>query len=652
MIRRARREQSSLSDDDDSTDEGDDLELQAWREGIYGEMPDMRMPRYYYETRTWILCLRSIAGAVAVVSPFYLVTNHVSNILTSGFEPCSGSGSTSGCTYMRFWGSDDLPGSGFSFVRVMNGVSRPLALSVPGAQPYAVEWQTKKAHFSADDVYFHGDPSTKYALEHQVRSAEEYFDWQRRLSLAIMKLPLCFLVAPLTWMSEHWTDHGGMHLVPSGLCAGVATVSMVNQCEQDDVKERIYNHLRDGSSRWIVISVLVLWCLCLAMHDLMLLSGMFDDDFATPLYVSGVAAFLQGIACVALFTWAVGATEVFPAPLVAEDPSCMCYYQLPSFQAVLALSTPLLLVYDWMRRLRLLAMSCLFGDHVFSAVFIAPHHLVRKTMLWSQGILISPKVVGTMKDPSGSWYDQMMAQSGPNAFDHLSCMLRGLWVLRFIVSIRVGLSAAPFMVRAKELLFSVSQGATGDSSWILRYVAQPFPSIVVIVVGILMVKNLHDRFLRHDVVRVLVRSNDKASPCVRWSLFLVLSGLTVIFTAASAEGLWPEYMYMVDPKEAEPPSLAQAEVWGSAGFVCFILVICVVMMEAFPIDAELFLLSKAGDEKKDSKDSRSSRGSRSFRHDIGDRASSEELSPSSSSSRRKCLQASKDHCEETRVCFY
>merc|ERR1719323_2690587 len=104
----------------------------------------------------------------------------------------------------------------------------------------------------------------------------------------------------------------------------------------------------------------------------MLHSDRFEKLVTYPLYVGAASTAFQGVACAALFSWAMGATEVFAADarVNPKEPACMCYYMLPPEASLAALTMPVVLLFRWSQRLQLLGMSALFGDYLYNVKYI------------------------------------------------------------------------------------------------------------------------------------------------------------------------------------------------------------------------------------------------------------------------------------------
>merc|ERR1719330_254501 len=109
---------------------------------------------------------------------------------------------------------------------------------------------------------------------------------------------------------------------------------MEDHCQNDNAtKSNIENFLGHPTSPSRVVFLMFIflfWVLTIA-HDVMLLSGLFESNVTKPMYVGAAAIICQGIACAALFIWAMGATEVFAAN---AGGGAMCYYQLPPLESL------------------------------------------------------------------------------------------------------------------------------------------------------------------------------------------------------------------------------------------------------------------------------------------------------------------------------
>jgi len=570
-----------------------------WAQGIYAKVEHGDRPSYYRESPLIVRGLKVIALSMASILPYYLVLDQVTSVKDEDYTPCS----NRSCTYMRIYGSEKMPGTGMNFVRVQNGVSRPIALEIlpfRAIRPFAMPLESDMPRgptpiFESDSDYFkHGlHNSTRVALMDQKRHVAEFLSWTRRSAFSFAKTPLRAVLGPASLLSQHLSPSWGMEHLQSALCPNMNSTQMHQRCEQQHIKGRIVNHLDTGCSRYCFQGSIFLWFLLTIAHDFMLLSDRFENYVSLPLYVGAAATLFQGLACAALFIWSMGATQVFPARANATN-TCTCYYILPSLWCILALGMPFSLLFDWAGKVQMLAMSSLYGDYLYSWKFTAPHHLVKQSLLWTWSTLVSTKVTGTTADKGQNWHARIMS-TDPEAFNRLYLVMKGMWFLRVLILLTVVIAASPFMVRVKELILALSQSTSGALNFCLRFIVQPLPSVVIVIIGAWAVLSLRDHVLHEDNLRMLLDREVETKSSHRSLVFGVLAALVSILTFSSTVALWPSWREMWDPASAGDVSIIQAEVWGSAGFAWCGLVVFQVIREVYIFEHEMNLLRKVGD---------------------------------------------------------
>lgn len=566
-----------------------------WKGGIYAGIH--ARPWYYVETHHAVLYLKAIILALVAVGPYYLVLDQIGGVKALGFEPCN----NKTCTYMRLLGQTDLPGTGVSFIAVRNGVNRNVALQLWPLLPMKAYTVVDDNHtvgaimvdnVTAKDVLHH---TTLGEMEKQQKAVDEFTPLSQASLLATAPFTKV-LMQPFSLFGQYFRKPWGMQAIISPRCGDKEAEDMEEICSRDSVKKKIYNHLKTGKSRWVVMAGIILWLALMIVHDFMLLSERFEEHCVVPLYVGAVSILCQGVACISMFIWATAATEVFGSKDPDGNHGCMCYYQLQPLQSLMALSTPFMMLFDWAARLQIWGMSCLYGDYMYTSKFIVPHHLAKQTMLWSWALLISPKVTGTTKADK-TWYNDIVEQGqkrGKNHFDMLYFVMSVMYVLRFIALLTVAVAASPFMVRLKELLMNLARESHGSVNCMLRY-AQLVPSLVTFIMAVWFFMSWWQKIVVTDLINAMRKREQPTPLMVRHFVFVCTAVPSALLALASVCGLWPASNYIFDPSNAKEPSLVQAELWGSCGFICFQLIIVQMVQEIYCLEEEMEMLRKVGD---------------------------------------------------------
>jgi hypothetical protein len=397
----------------------------------------------------------------------------------------------------------------------------------------------------------------------------------------VTKLPLLMFTFPFNMLAK-LNDGWGMDHIPSAKCPGMSAKEMKKTCAKESVKDGIHNHLHTwGPSRDATFFCLLTWGLTSGIHDAMVLAGA--SEMLT-LLVGTISTCLCGGGVAAMFCWAMAATEVFVAKVDGfEISTCACYYQLNEVAALVGLSTPFAMLAAFAIKVQLQGLNNLFGDATYYQPYIVPHYLAKQSYLWTWAVLTSPKQAGTiLAEPRehfevNDWYRLFQLQQSLQFWRNL--VMNGF----------VALSASPFMISLKELLTNIliEDEQTPTVNAILLYGVLPLPSVLTWALGILGVIELQGMTIKPDVGETFadnldagmpdwlfgrnqslwMKSHPKIESTCAWVAFVVGTFITVVWTAAVAQGLCPDMNVMLGKEKLVRPILAQAELWGACGFV-------------------------------------------------------------------------------------
>ena len=104
------------------------------------------------------------------------------------------------------------------------------------------------------------------------------------------------------------------------------------------------------------------------------------------LLVGFVALILQTLAGVAGLFWASGCAQVFASPHPVGN--CACFYQMPVFEAVAALISPVLLLKGTVDQFFLWVNTAVYGDCLYLQAHKIPHHVEKASSSWQEGHLM------------------------------------------------------------------------------------------------------------------------------------------------------------------------------------------------------------------------------------------------------------------------
>jgi len=577
-------------------------------------------PEGYTEGNLAVAWIKAVGTAAAACVLYYGALDQLSDVDLTTFVPCHGDHS---CHYWQIFGRRDVPGSGAEFMQVRNGIYRPLALHET-FQIYTVPYRDESEH---------GRRGLYEAVRKQIEEEEEsvhVFSPVSRLSLQITKWPLVILTFPFSVGARLFDTFGGsewgMENIAPAQCRDMSQEAMLKQCESDDTKRNIDNHMAGGASRLAVMFGLGFWSLTRAAHDVMLLQPPARRcRETTTLLVHGLALVFQGVAVAALFFWAMGAMGVFTAAVAGHE-DCLCYYQLPTFQSHIALLTPFALLFLFAANVQMWGLAALYGDYVTSMTFTVPHYLARSSMLWTWQTLVSPVSSGT-HGAFEEGEDTRREKFDKQDWSSLFRMQKFLSALRLLVSAFVALAACPFIVRYKEVMQAMlrsnsilhSTGRTLGMKVVLL-----LPSAVMWIFGaeiVLSLKSvcfplggkmtfadnlttfLPDQIMDKVSVKRLKRQGDgMVEAMLAWAVFLAGSLITGVFAFAVGQGLCPDSSFLLQSVVPRTPNLAQAELWGACGFVLVCVVVQRLLAMIFMVYDELMLLKllKEGDHNNNS----------------------------------------------------
>jgi len=352
-----------------------------------------------------------------------------------------------------------------------------------------------------------------------------------------------------------------------------------------------------------------------ALHDVLLLSGVHEK---TTLTCSTLATILLGAATNFVSFWAMGVLEVFVAPAVDNDlRTCACYYYIPEITALIALSTPLAAFLNFNSKVQEQGLAALFGDFLIFQTYYIPHYLGKQSTHWTWSILCSPKMAGTIEgDPRKdfSMEDRRLNPEGTiELWKHLRRLQTAMYYMKGAVQVIVGLTSSVIMIGFKGLLVKwyLEPDSRPAVRFFLKWVAFPLPSIIAIGSGAVA---LHDLF--HGTVKIdagetfggqllimfpflkeccpngvagyrFGEETDDSQPRSQFDqqlgnvFFAIGLAVIVLLTWSVADGLAPELNFMLGRESLKYPKLAEAEMWGSAGFIFWIVHVPRLMALAF-----------------------------------------------------------------------
>lgn len=555
---------------------------------------DGRPPDYYREGNKNVAYLKAMAFAFITVAPYYTVLDQLGSITPESFMPCN----DQPCHYMRLYDSTFIPGSGSDIIAIRNGLHRPMAMRYKDYHIYACPeiGPNETARAWGDKVFGDACPSMhdeeilkaqreKYpelqkGVDHETEMASQ-MTFTVRFAFFVTKLPLLLFTFPFN-MAAKINQKWGMDHILSASCPGLSPDEMRSKCADMKTQKGVHNHLKTmGPSRDATLGFLLLWGLVSGIHDVQVLYGTSEK---TTLLTGTISTFLCGAGVAAMFCWAMAATEVFVAEVEGFSTSqCVCYYQLTEITQLVGLSTPFAMLAAFAIKVQLQGLNSLFGDATYYQPYIVPHYLAKQSYLWTWAVLTSPKQAGTIKGQEREkfeipdWYRLFQLQQFLQFWRTL------------VINGFVACSASPFMIAFKELLIGllIAKTMTPTVDFIVLYILLPLPSLATWGLGLLDLMQLYYTCLQPDPGETFADNVDSACPnwifgesqskwlkarpkvekTSAWVSFIVLGTVSVVWTAAVAQGLCPDLNVLLGKEEIVRPTIAQAELWGACGFI-------------------------------------------------------------------------------------
>lgn len=351
----------------------------------------------------------AVVMTIVTAAPFYFVVNELGKLKGDQFIPCT----ETPCNYIRFFPDASLPGTGYSPMRVQNGVSRPIALTSIYSDSilsflsldartavHTPTWSNSTDWKELTDMksdlmtnFFSEHNETRLAIEHEQEELQQT-SWILKLAHGLCRVPQGIYMYPIVAVGSRANNNTiplPMGLIPSAVPAGE-----VARCESMEVKAKILNNMKSAKSKTVYIACLAGWVFLKIVHDLMLLSKTFAEYDS--LRVGALSLIFQLIAASAGFAWSASIAGVFVSPLTA-DGDVVCFYRYPTISAVLALSTPLLFMYGAFQKVLGVIRSMNHGDYLYYQQFDVPFKYVSQSRNWFKGTLVSSVVCGTKAVP-------------------------------------------------------------------------------------------------------------------------------------------------------------------------------------------------------------------------------------------------------------
>eukprot|EP00927_Polykrikos_kofoidii_P015648 TRINITY_DN16986_c0_g1_i1.p1 TRINITY_DN16986_c0_g1~~TRINITY_DN16986_c0_g1_i1.p1 ORF type:complete len:724 (-),score=46.36 TRINITY_DN16986_c0_g1_i1:71-1933(-) len=185
----------------------------------------------------------------------------------------------------------------------------------------------------------------------------------------------------------------GAELLPSALCSSSDQGSMRELCEKSDTRSKIINTLGSGKAVLVYLACITMWACLKATHDVLLLRKVPESVtlvlgiLTLPIHATAVGASLMA---------AISASEVFVAQLDASQKEggvpCSCYYKMNDLQALLMITTPMLLLCTYEARQKAVIQAILCGDFLYYKSFDVPFHIVNRHKGWEKLSLMFPKI--------------------------------------------------------------------------------------------------------------------------------------------------------------------------------------------------------------------------------------------------------------------
>jgi hypothetical protein len=246
--------------------------------------------------------------------------------------------------------------------------------------------------------------------------------------------------------------------------------------------------------------------------------------------------------------WSMSASEVFVAPASKEgEADCACYYKLPTLQALLSMTTPVVFVGVFVLKIFAYIRSVSYGDYLYFKQYDVPWYLAKQSPSHVEGTLVAPLVVGT--DASDVTRPPLIANTSLRISQIQRCLL-------WLAFVTLGLPAAftiPVLVPSLLLLLA----EVLPFPWRLCLVAPP---VLVAMLTAFVVRKILGRTYPEKEYETLFQRMPFLSvvrPLSRTGMLLlsVYLGLSLPFVAAWSAAAWVK------------PTTAWQTIWGGvSGF--------------------------------------------------------------------------------------
>ena len=265
---------------------------------------------------------------------FFLVLPHIISIATVGdvkaeyLLPCN---SEAGCVFQRLWDSQNVASTGGYFASVKNGEANVVTLS-----------QNTHGHQQANFTFTSDNHSSRVA-EMRAKVSRPLIE---QLILWIGRLPSELLQGP---PPEQWP----------ALCESMTPEEMQERCNSESMKMGFQNHLL-GAGMYTSMVLTCLWGVASALHDYLVLAN-FQPQLT--LSIGFFSLLLHTVAAIAGVYWASGCAQVFASPHPVGN--CSCFYEMPVFEAVAAMISPIWLLKGATDQFSLWVDTVLYGDCLY-----------------------------------------------------------------------------------------------------------------------------------------------------------------------------------------------------------------------------------------------------------------------------------------------
>jgi len=297
--------------------------------------------------------ISAIFGTCIKVGPFYALVQRLSDLDEKTLSPCN-----QGCTFIRYWGTPDMPRSAKQFApecRDAKGGNSECA----GKSTHAVFVTIENGNHNM--VYGKPTPfqNTQRGYSNLVLTTSEGFSGGGDLIEAVTGLDAINVTRHATYLPPR--------------CPGMCSESMKALCSSDKMKMRAAsegNHLTKAVTLKTYLFGIFVWGFFRMVHDALLVLGALES---VSLAVGHLAVIAQIVAMSAGFFWSIGAAEVF----VASHPKhhCGCYYEMSTIPMFGVIAIPAGLYMMTRNKLWKLAYSVFHGDYLYCVSYSVPYHI-------------------------------------------------------------------------------------------------------------------------------------------------------------------------------------------------------------------------------------------------------------------------------------